>query len=152
KRLGCYEKILKNVAFPRGGGLPPPGMLMKNICTANSAHQALVERIKLLHHFVRFRIPQRFKHLVSADDILQEVWIAAHAQFEQMQSRGPAELDRWLMAIAKRELIDALRAARASRHEKAAAHLARADQRMTSYTGLFSRLQARAKTPSRELR
>jgi RNA polymerase sigma-70 factor, ECF subfamily len=116
------------------------------------AQRVLVERIDSLRDSIQRRIPLRFRALVSADDVLQDVWIAAHAQFEAVHAASPGAIDRWLETIARRKLIDALRAARADKRGGAQRFVVNAQRRMTSFSMLFARLQSPQRTPSRDVR
>src|ERR1041384_6301737 len=117
----------------------------------NSAQQALIERIGRLRRYVRDRTPARFRHLVSADDVLQELCIAAHAEFAAVRADRPDALDRWLMTLAKRKMVDTLRAIRCSKRGGTEAFVIDGKSRMTSLTTLFARLQSPRKSPSREV-
>lgn len=117
-----------------------------------SVQQRLIERIEHLRGWVEKSIPTRFRPVVSADDILQEVWIAADPAFDALQGKDRDEIDPWLMTIAKRKLIDALRTARASKRGDAKQFASDSERRMTSFSELFTRLAAPESTPSREFR
>ncbi len=119
--------------------------------TTNSGPEAvLLPRIQALRTFVQHRIPARFQHLISADDILQEVWIRAARTYRVDQIQAPATLERWLRGIATSRLIDALRAARQVKRGGDRERVPDAQRRLTSCAGLFARLQAPGRSPSRD--
>src|SRR5262245_41289658 len=92
----------------------------------------LIERIDHLHSFVQRAIPRRFVSLVSADDILQEVWIASHGAFESLQNKSQEEIDKWLTTITRNKVIDALRAIRAGKRGEGRRYSDSNERRMTS--------------------
>ena len=112
----------------------------------------LIERIESLREFVRGRIPARFQHLLSADDVLQQVWISAHPSFDDFIGRESAELDRWLRTIAKHKLIDALRLARAAKRSVDRRLVADSQRRSASFAQIYANLMAPGKSPSVEAR
>jgi RNA polymerase sigma-70 factor (subfamily 1) len=117
-----------------------------------SMQQLLIDRIERLHGYVQRQIPPRFQPLISADDILQEVWIAAYQAIDGLKGKGDDEVDRWLTTITKRKLIDTLRAIRASKRGDGKQFADDTERRMTSFCDLFTILAAPENTPSREFR
>lgn len=109
-------------------------------------------RIGSLRKFVSRKIPHRFRSTISADDLLQEVWVAAYRTVSSFTPDGPNALDRWLTAIASSKLIDAMRAARAIKRGGDRDTLRNRRDRLTSLGELFARLQSPLKTPSSEFR
>lgn len=69
----------------------------------------LMSRAEMVHDYVRKRIPARFQSVLSSDDVAQEVWVTAFKTFGAFQNDRPDAFDRWLMALASRKLIDAVR-------------------------------------------
>ena len=118
----------------------------------NAVQKLLLERIEHLRAFVHRKIPQRFRHLVTADDILQEVWIVAHPCFDGLRNKGCEEIDKWLATITRHKVIDALRVIRAAKRGDAKRYTDDSQRRMTSFCELFERLAAPENTPSREIR
>lgn len=111
-------------------------------------HTALLPRVADLRRYVDRRIPRRFSAAVSADDILQEVWIAAYRTVSTFVPQGPGAIDRWLVTIAKSKTVDAIRAARRLKRGGDRRHVRDARKQHSSLTGLFARLQSPQKTPS----
>lgn len=118
------------------------------------AQRVLISRIGRLREYVVRKIPRRFARLISPDDVLQEIWIAAHAKFEEVFANAgdPAAIDRWLMIVARNRLIDILRAVRCPQRNGAAELRLITERRMTTYSSLFDRLSTRARTPSQTIR
>jgi RNA polymerase sigma-70 factor (ECF subfamily) len=113
---------------------------------------ALIDRVEALRVYVEMKIPERLKFTIPADDILQEVWVAAHAGIADFQPDGPNALDRWLLTITNNRLIDAFRAARTIKRGGETRCVRDAHRRMHSFCTLFARLRSPGKTPSREVR
>lgn len=65
-------------------------------------------------HPLRARIerelPVRFQSLLSADDVLQQTFVDAFRDLPAFAGADEAALSRWLWAITRRNLIDAVRA------------------------------------------
>ncbi len=113
--------------------------------------RALLARADSLRKYVAGRIPERLAGVVSPDDVLQETWIAAFSHVETFVSSGPQALDRWLITIANRKLIDALKSAHC-RKRGAGRPALTAVERTTSSPGAWvERLAEDAVTPSRDV-
>ena len=113
----------------------------------NLRHE-LLPRISDLRRYVNQKIPKRFRRTISADDILQEVWIAAFRTAATFVQDGPGAIDRWLMTIANTKLIDATRLARATRRGGSDALMRSAH--LSSCRDLFAQIQSPHNTPSGE--
>jgi RNA polymerase sigma-70 factor (ECF subfamily) len=121
---------------------------MPDVVRSQSAdlQRVLLEHAHALHAYVQRRIPRRHQDLVSVDDVLQEVWIAA-------SQRMPADVrdaGGWLTAVANSKLVDALRTVEAVKRG-GGRPVAPAQVPSASLDGLVARLCARGRTPSREL-
>ena len=110
----------------------------------------LMERAEHLRDFVRRRIPARLQRVISPEDILQEVWLAAFRCFFSFRSDRPNAFDRWLTKIAERKLLDALRGARRFKRDGLHRFAPVAHPRKTSWVDLFSRVASNHRTPSSE--
>lgn len=108
----------------------------------------IFEHADRLHRYVSKRIPSRYQSVISTDDILQDVWLAAFQDIKSFQPDGPRAMERWLTRIAQRKLINALRFARAKKRDgtrrSVVAHL------HSSYLDLFATIAAAQRTPSSE--
>jgi len=113
-------------------------------------HLVLLPRVGQLRRYVQRQIPNRLRALLSADDILQEVWIAAYRTVESFTPDGPDALDRWLTTIAKSKVVDAIRAARRRKRGGDRRQIRNVARRLTSFTELFARIRSPQKTPSSE--
>lgn len=112
----------------------------------------LIDHIEQLRSFVEKNIPQRFRRLFTADDILQEVWISANPAFDSLKHKSSEEIDKWLTTITSRKMIDALRVARALKRGDAKRYTDSNERRMTSFSEIYTRLAGPDNTPSREFR
>ncbi len=108
----------------------------------------LFEHADRLHRYVSKRIPARYQSIISADDILQDVWLAAFQEIKSFQPDGRHAMERWLTRIAQRKLINALRFARAKKRDGTLRVLDA--HRQTSYLDLFATIATAQRTPSSE--
>ena len=108
----------------------------------------LVSRLEALRAFVERKIPDRLRPVVSVDDVLQEVWMAAFANLSTFVPNGPAAVERWLKTIVTSKLVDAIRAARGPRRGGDRCKIDNAQQGLMSLTALFERTLPSHKTPS----
>ncbi len=54
-------------------------------------------------------LPRRWRHLLTPEDVLQDAFVDAFHDFARFAGDSPAAFQRWLIRIAKRNLLDALR-------------------------------------------
>jgi RNA polymerase sigma-70 factor (ECF subfamily) len=110
----------------------------------------LMERADGLHTYVERRIPSRLQRVITPEDVLQEVWIAAFRTLSAFKAESPDAVDRWLAMIVRSKLISAVRHARCLCRggERGVGPLAL--DHSGSYLALFSRLRA-GRTPSSEV-
>ena len=113
---------------------------------AGDLEAILVERAAWLEKFVAKRIPRRFADWLTAEDILQDVWIAT---FEAIRGKGcppPRDIERWLVGVAKRKLAAALRSAN-SLKRGGGRYFVR-ERNSGSHSALFARVSSSERTPS----
>lgn len=87
---------------------------------------------------------------MSADDILQDIWVTVVRSASDITSSGSDEFDPWLTRIAQRRIADAIRRAGALKREGSATVVHERWQ-MTSFVDLFARVCGPQITPSREV-
>ena len=109
--------------------------------------QILFERSESLRAYIDGEIPPRFRSSVSAEDILQEVWIAAF----RADHTAIRDWDGWITVATRSKLIEVLRNARTLKRGGGKNRVNVIDSRMSSYVDLFARIQDDTRTPSREL-
>lgn len=107
----------------------------------------LLQRAERLHDSVRKRIPSKLRSVISPEDVLQDVWIAAFRTFSVFQNDRPDAFDRWLNALATRKLLDALR--RQARLKRGGAEkFATAAHSESSFLALIEKVAGDQTTPS----
>jgi RNA polymerase sigma factor (sigma-70 family) len=111
----------------------------------------LLARAETLRRYIQGKIPARFRAVIPAEDVLQEVWIAALRSFSRFRPGRPDALDRWLMGITNHKLLDALKAAGRLKRGGGAPLAHGAGNRRTSLADLFARVASPGKTPSRDV-
>ncbi len=115
-------------------------------------HRVLLARVGRLRGYVDRRIPSRLRSTISADDVLQEVWLAAYRTVSTFTPDGPDAVDRWLTTIAKSKIVNAIRTARRSKRGGDRRCVRGVHANRSSYTDLFARIQSPQTTPSSEVR
>jgi len=68
-------------------------------------------------------IPAQWQSLLAADDVLQQTCVDAFLDVRHFASRGPGSFQAWLMTLAKRNLVDALRMLEAEKRGQGARRL-----------------------------
>lgn len=111
----------------------------------------LIERAEALRRYVDKRIPKRFSALVTAEDVLQDIWVSAFRTAANLHLDVPGEFDRWLQVLVRRRLADALRTAGAVKRGGSDTVFRGSTNREASFADLFSMLASDEKTPSREM-
>jgi RNA polymerase sigma-70 factor (ECF subfamily) len=101
-----------------------------------------------LSRYIQAKIPRELAALIAVDDVLQEIWIAAFRGIATFRPAGPDALDRWLITIANRKLIDQLKGARRLKRGGAVQILQGWQHPRTSFLGLLERVCSAGRTPS----
>ena len=109
----------------------------------------LLSRAHRSRRYIESKIPAKLRSLLSADDILQDVWIAAFRAMSTFRGNHPEDFDRWLMTITNRKLVDALRVALAVKRGGKTPIVGEAQVRRSSIVDLFARIASPQATPSR---
>jgi len=93
-------------------------------------------------------IPARWRSVLSADDVVQETYIDAFLDVKNFVPRGPGAFTAWLLTLARRNLVDAIRMLEA---EKRGRSYRRLERRGTDDTlvALHEQLGRAPSTPSR---
>ena len=114
----------------------------------------LMPRAEAVHGFVKRRIPAGLAAEIAPDDVLQEVWMAIfHGGHlgEVVRLGAIGDLDTWLLTVARRKLVDAIKKARClqrGRGKKINGYPR--GGRNNSHWDLLSLLVAQQRTPSSE--
>jgi RNA polymerase sigma-70 factor (ECF subfamily) len=130
------------------------GILLANGMSKLS--QAELQRLLMvhadrLHRLVRSKIPSEFKSVLTPDDIIQEVCVAAHRGRDSFRSEHPDSFKTWLNALVDRKLIDALKAARTLKRGGRSGTRIGNREHYESFAGLAEQVVSSQRSPSREV-
>ena len=114
-------------------------------------HSLLIPRIGLLRGYLASRIPPSLRDALSADDILQEVWLAVYRTGENFVPRVEAGFDRWLQKLVHSKLVDAVRRARCIRRGGDPRYVRNGPRSPVSFTDALASLRDNGRTPSRDV-
>lgn len=103
-----------------------------------------------LRQYLATKIPTRLQGVISAEDVLQEVWLAAFQGLGNFRQDGPDALDRWLTCIAHRKLLKAIKTAQRVKRGGREVILQGNGNRVSSMLDLFVRVASPVRTPSSE--
>lgn len=112
--------------------------------------RALITGAPRLRQYLATKIPMKLQGVISAEDVLQEVWLAAFQGLGAFRQDGPDALDRWLTCIAHRKLLKAIKAARRVKRGGREVILQGNANRVSSMLDLFVRVASPARSPSSE--
>jgi RNA polymerase sigma factor (sigma-70 family) len=111
--------------------------------------RVLLARASRSRRYIEGKIPAKLRSLLAPDDILQDVWIAAFRAKSTFRGNREEDLDRWLMTITNRKLVDAFRIALAVKRGGRTPIVGEAQARRSSIVVLFARIASPQATPSR---
>lgn len=78
--------------------------------------QSLLERHSPnVRRAIEADFPKRLQGLLSPDDVMQETYTDAFLALKNLSARDASSFERWLMSIARRNLVDAIRALEADK-------------------------------------
>ena len=103
-----------------------------------------------LRQYLAEKIPVRLQGAISAEDLLQEVWLSAFQGLGGFRQDGPDALDRWLTYIAHRKLLNAIKATQRVKRGGRNVIQQGNGNRVSSMLDLFVRVAAPCRTPSSE--
>jgi len=124
--------------------------LVKQAVMGNTrALTALLERVgPEVRRRIAPAIPSRWRPMVSLEDLMQETYIDAFLDVHRFHMRGDNSFLSWLMTIARRNLVDALRMLEADKRGQGARQVAPTAEDLTA---LEERLAWTRTTPSRHV-
>lgn len=103
-----------------------------------------------VRRIVEAELPERFRSLLSSDDVMQQTYADAFLGIERFVPRGEGAFRAWLTRLAKRNLVDAIRmlsaAKRGGDRRRVDAHALE-----ESYAALYEVVQRTLSTPSRKV-
>jgi RNA polymerase sigma factor (sigma-70 family) len=145
------NSLLTNSGLGSQEGTDPK---MNAVTTSSSEHEALqdalLSRATKLRNAIERKIPARLRAVISPDDILQEVWISAFGRRSAPRVEDIESFDAWLMAIADRRLVEAMRSLTRAKRGGRGGVIRNADLRAKSFIDLFELAAAKTATPSSE--
>lgn len=103
-----------------------------------------------LRRYIGLRIPFRLSGILSSDDILQEVWIAAFRAAPSFRQLGPNAFEKWIGSIVLSKLVDAIKSARRLKRGGNLAILQAGSMCRSSLATLFAETTSGSRTPSIE--
>lgn len=77
---------------------------------------------------VQADLPQRWQHLLAVDDVLQQTCVDVFCDIAQFAGENEPAFGRWLMRIARRNLIDAVRMLDAEKRGRGRQRVSRDDE------------------------
>jgi len=121
---------------------------------ATGGREALAELLEAHGPAVRERlsgaIPKRWRSLLSLDDVMQQTYADAFLDIGQFVPQGEGSFPAWLLTLAKRNLLDALRMLEAEKRGGGRKQ-AKSPPGDESFVALYERLGGTSSTPSRKV-
>ena len=125
------------------------------VAKATAGDRAAIQQLLLLHHdrlvaAITKKVPADLRGVLAASDVCQEAYIAVFRQITSFQPHNERAFHRWLLTIAERKLVDAIRTLRAAKrgggtHGK----LGQVDAVASSVIELLDVVAVNERTPSR---
>ena len=89
-----------------------------SLARAVAGDRAAIQQLLLDHHdqvasLIAAKIPADLRAVLSADDICQDAYVTIFQQITSFQPHDDRAFRRWLLTIAERKLVDAIRVQRA---------------------------------------
>ncbi|MEK6642481.1 MAG: sigma-70 family RNA polymerase sigma factor [Planctomycetota bacterium] len=101
-----------------------------------------------LDAFVNNRIPEKLRSKFSADDVLQEAWVAAFQNCQFLADMPADRFLRWLQYVSKRILISHIRFHTAMKRQRIGRATYEKADLSTSLVDLFQVVRGADRTPS----
>lgn len=119
---------------------------------ASSAPDRLFGHISALRRYVHSKIPARFRSVLDADDILQEVWFDSQRDWENLSQLGSERLGAWLFKCADHKVIDAVRMEGAAKRGGNRQRVIGQGDGLGAFEVLLREIEAGSSSPSRAFR
>lgn len=94
------------------------------------------------------KLPRRWQHALSIDDVMQQTFVDAFIDIERFTPNGEGSFSAWLGTLAQHNLLDALRMLEADKRGNGRS-MVRFQNAEESFVSLAEILQAADRTPSR---
>jgi RNA polymerase sigma-70 factor (ECF subfamily) len=90
------------------------------IAQAIVGDRAAIQQLLVRHHdrlvgAIERKVPPDLRGVLAGEDICQETYVAVYRQIMSFQPQGERAFYRWLLTIAQRKLVDAVRTLRAAK-------------------------------------
>lgn len=118
------------------------GLIMDLVTLQNR----LMESEERIYNYVYGQIWDNLRPVIAVEDVLQEIWTAAFQRAGDLREDMPNAFDRWIITIAKRKVIDAIRHATAKRRGDPNVPLSPLE---SSFLTLAEHVAGKQPTPSR---
>lgn len=104
----------------RGGRMADREPDQDLVTQAVAGDRAAIQQLLLAHHdhvasVIAAKAPADLRAVLSADDVCQDAYVAVFQQITSFQPHDDRAFRRWLLTIAERKLVDAIRAQRAAK-------------------------------------
>lgn len=125
------------------------------VARAVAGDQVAIRQLLVLNYpavvaFIEQKLPADLRRVLSAEDVCQDTFAAAVRQLSGFQPGGKESFRNWLLTIAERKLIDAVRALRAAKRGGGRRALPEGSPHDTSTAiVLLERIARYERTPSR---
>ncbi len=115
---------------------------------ADALSELLERHAPAVRQEIARQIPKRWQSVLSADDVVQEMFISAFRAMKTFRSRGESSFRGWLITLARQDLQLALRMLQAQKRggDRQRIEGATGDD---SFVALYERLGGTSSTPSR---
>ena len=127
----------------------------KLVSRASAGDRSAIQELLMLHHHqlvatIQKQVPADLRGVLSADDVCQDAYVSVFRQITSFQPHNERAFECWLLTIADRKLVDAIRTQRAAKRgggKRVDARYARDDT--SSMIELLDVLAVHERTPSR---
>lgn len=110
--------------------------------------EALRRKTPQLRAYLDQRIPAKLRSSISADDLLQNLYITAFKGLPSFRSEHDNSIDRWLAVIAQRQLVNAIKNARRIKRGAGAVMQEPNAAEMSSFINIWMEITSAERTPS----
>ncbi|MCP4246448.1 MAG: sigma-70 family RNA polymerase sigma factor [bacterium] len=90
------------------------------VARAVAGDRAAIQQLLIAHHdhvasVIAAKVPADLRAVLSADDVCQDAYVAVFQQITSFQPHDDRAFRRWLLTIAERKLVDAIRTLRTAK-------------------------------------
>lgn len=117
---------------------------------SSELQRLLVQHAPELRSLVERRIPAKLKTVISADDVLQETWLAAFRHVDGFSNERTNAFMKWITTIATNKVVDSIKSATRVKRGGSEIAMCAAAGGLEPLSALFERLVGSGPTPSRD--